>query len=72
MELDAVKRDNRWRLGLAQAGAAMCRQVQVSSEALLVICTSDEEGSRSERLIIGSIDRATENSETIFRHHGSA
>ncbi|MFF8601764.1 hypothetical protein ACF065_27085 [Streptomyces sp. NPDC015232] len=41
VELDAVKHDNWSRLGLAQAGAATCRQVQVPSEVSLVLLMSD-------------------------------
>lgn len=40
-ELDAVKHDNWSRLGLAQAGAATCRQVQIPSEVPLVLLMSD-------------------------------
>lgn len=41
VELDAVKHDNWSRLGLAQAGAATCRQVQIPSEVALVLLMSD-------------------------------
>ncbi|MFJ6438723.1 hypothetical protein [Streptomyces sp. NPDC091416] len=41
VELDAVKHDNWSRLGLAQAGAATWRQVQVPAEVPLVLLMSD-------------------------------
>lgn len=41
MELNAVKHDNWSRLGLAQAGAATCRQVQIPTEVPLVLLVSD-------------------------------